>query len=180
MDLLLSRCFHAFVFNDLFLIIMETEYLLDEVFGERLLISVKADKSELGSNIRAARAILCSYEEVSIRINSHTYAFGHKNPEYTICEELGDRKGIMSERGVTAGFKSAKKQGCKIVVIDLDENVHHLDTFELSKYISRRKADFISNMITDCYVVCYGKAARVNARYQTRKEIESKLETLRP
>lgn len=159
---------------------METEYLLDEVFGERLLISVKADKSELGSNIRAAKAILCSYEEVSIRINSHTYAFGHKNPEYTICEELGDRKGIMSERGVTAGFKSAKKQGCKIVVIDLDENVHHLDTFELSKYISRRKADFISNMITDCYVVCYGKAARVNARYQTRKEIESKLETLRP
>ena len=180
MDLLLSRCFHTFVFNDLFLIIMETEYLLDEVFGERLLISVKADRSELGSNIRAARAILCSYEEVSIRINSHTYAFGHKNPEYTICEELGDRKGIMSERGVTAGFKSAKKQGCKIVVIDLDENVHHLDTFELSKYISRRKADFISNMITDCYVVCYGKAARVNARYQTRKEIESKLETLRP
>lgn len=180
MNLLLSRCFHTFVFNDLFLIIMETEYLLDEVFGERLLISVKADKSELGSNIRAARAILCSYEEVSIRINSHTYAFGHKNPEYTICEELGDRKGIMSERGVTAGFKSAKKQGCKIVVIDLDENVHHLDTFELSKYISRRKADFISNMITDCYVVCYGKAARVNARYQTRKEIESKLETLRP
>ena len=180
MNLLLSRCFHTFVLNDLFLIIMETEYLLDEVFGERLLISIKADKSELGSNIRAARAILCSYEEVSIRINSHTYAFGHKNPEYTICEELGDRKGILSERGVTAGFKSAKKQGCKIVVIDLDENVHHLDTFELSKYISRRKADFISNMITDCYVVCYGKAARVNARYQTRKEIESKLETLRP
>lgn len=99
---------------------METEYLLDEEFGERLLISVKADKSELNSNIRAARAILYSYYEVSIRINSHTYAFGHKNPEYTICEELGDRKGVMSERGVTAGFKSAKKQGCKIVVIDLD------------------------------------------------------------
>ena len=164
----------------MFVVIMGTEYLLDEEFGERLLISVKADKSELGSNIRAARAILCSYEEVSIRINSHTYAFGHKNPEYTICEELGDRKGIMSERGVTAGFKSAKKQGCKIVVIDLDENVHHLDTFELSKYISRRKADFISNLITDCYVVYYGKAVRVNARYQTRKEIESKLEILRP
>ena len=94
---------------------METEYLLDEVFGERLLISKEADSSELGSNIRAARAILCSYNEVSIRINSHTYAIGHKNPEYTICEELGDRKGVMSEKGITAGFKSAKKQGCKIV-----------------------------------------------------------------
>ena len=143
--------------------------MLDEEFGERLLISVKADKTELGSNIRAARAILCSYDEVSIRINSHTYAFGHKNPEYTICEELGDRKGVMSERGITAGFKSAKKQGCKIVVIDLDEHVLHLDAFELSKYISRRKADFTSNIITDCYVVFCGKAVRVNARYQTRK-----------
>ena len=159
---------------------METEYLLDEVFGERLLISKEADRSELGSNIRAARAILCSYNEVSIRINSHTYAIGHKNPEYTICEELGDRKGVMSEKGITAGFKAAKKQGCKIVVIDLDEHVCRLDTFALSKYISRRKADFTSNMITDCYVVFYGRAVRVNARYQTRREIERKLEILRP
>ena len=159
---------------------METEYLLDEEFGERLLISINADKSELGSNIRAARAILRSYDEISIRINPHTYAIGHKNPEYTICEELGDRKGVMSEKGVTAGFKSAKKQGCKVVVIDLDEHVHHLDSFALSKYISRRKDDFTSGMITDCYVVFCGKAVRVNARYQTRIEIEHKIETLRP
>ena len=159
---------------------METEYLWDEEFGKRLLISIKADKSELSSNIRAAKAILRSYSEVSIRINAHTYCFGHKNPEYMICEEFGDRKGVMSERGITAGFKSAKKQGCKIVVIDLDEHVLHLNTFELSKYISRRKADFTSGLITDCYVVYYGKAVRVNSKYQTRKEIESKLEILRP
>ena len=76
--------------------VMETDYLLDEVFGERLLISHKADKNELSSNIRAARAILSSYFEVCIRINAHTYSIGHKNPEYTICNELGDRKGIMS------------------------------------------------------------------------------------
>ena len=98
---------------------METDYLLDEVFGERLLISHKADKNELSSNIRAARAILSSYCEVCIRINAHTYCIGHKNPEYTICNDLGDRKGI-------------------------------------------------------------GKAVRVNARYQTRIEIERNIETLRP
>ena len=144
---------------------METDYLLDEVFGERLLISYNADKNELNSNIRAARAIYC---------------IGHKNPEYTICNDLGDRKRIMSEKGVTAGFKSAKKQGCKVVVIDLDEHVHHLDSFVLSKYISRRKEDFTLGMITDCYVVFCGKAVRVNARYQTRIEIEHKIETLRP
>ena len=82
--------------------IMETDYLLDEVFGKRLLISHKADKNELSSNIRAARAILSSYSEVCIRINAHTYSIGHKNPEYTICNDLGDRKGIMSEKGVTS------------------------------------------------------------------------------
>ena len=100
--------------------IMETGFVLDEVFGERLLISETADKRELNSNLRAARAILSSYCDVDIRINSHACAFGIKNPEYTTCEMLGDRKGVMSEKGITAGFKSAKKQGCKIVVIDLD------------------------------------------------------------
>ena len=49
--------------------------LKDEEFGERLMISTKADTSELSSNIRAAKAILCSYNEVSIRINAHTYCF---------------------------------------------------------------------------------------------------------
>ena len=86
----------------------------------------------------------------------------------------------MSERGVTAGFKSAKKQGCKVVVIDLDEHVLHLDSFTLSKYISRRKEDFTSGLITDCYVVYSGRAVRVNARWQTRIDIERKIETLRP
>ena len=154
--------------------------MLDEVFGKRLLISINGDKNELSSNIRAARAILCSYSEICIRINAHTYAIGHKNPEYTICNELGDRKGVMSEKGITAGFKSAKKQGCKVVVIDLDEHVLHLDSFTLSKYISRRKEDFTSGMISDCYVVFCGRSVRINAKYQTRIEIERKIETLRP
>ena len=43
---------------------MEGGYLLDEVFGERLLISRSADLSELSSNVRAARAILASYGDV--------------------------------------------------------------------------------------------------------------------
>ena len=42
------------------------------------------------------------------------------------------------------------------------------------------KEDFTLGMITDCYVVFCGKAVRVNARYQTRIEIEHKIETLRP
>ena len=155
-------------------------YIEDEVFGKRLLISEGADEKELSSNIRAARAILSSFPELSIIINPHRIVFGLKNPEYTINNLLGDRKGIMGEKGVTAGFKSAKKQGCKIVVIDLDEHIFQVRPFELSKYIARRRSDFINGLITDCYVVFNGQAVRVNARYQTRREIESKLEMLRP
>lgn len=152
----------------------------DEVFRERLLISQQADQSELNSNIRAARAILSSYNDINIIINSHTFSFEHKNPEYTINNTLGDRKGIMSEKGVTAGFKSAKRQGCKIVVIDLDEHILQVRSFDLSKYISRRKADFISGMITDCYIVFEGSAVRVNPGIQSRREIESLIETIKP
>ncbi len=156
------------------------DYIEDDKFGERLLISKQADKTELQSNIRAARAILSSFSELAIIINPHRIVFGLKNPEYSINNELGDRKGVMSEKGVTAGFKSAKKQGCKIVVIDLDEHIFQVRPFELSKYIARRKADFTNGLITDCYVVFNGQAVRVNARYQSRREIESKIEMLRP
>ena len=157
-----------------------TDYIEDEVYGQRLLISVNADPRELQSNIRAARAILHSFAEISIIINAHTMTFGHKNPEYTIDGKLGDRKGIMGERGVTAGFKAAKKQGCKIVVIDLDEHILQVHSFELSNYISRRKADFVSGMIEACYVVFDGEAVVVNASIQTRQEIMLAIEMLNP
>ena len=160
--------------------ITPTDYIEDEVFGQRLLISVNADPRELNSNIRAARAILHSFEDVYIIINAHTMSFGHRNPEYTIDGQLGDRKGIMGEKGVTAGFKAAKKQGCKIVVIDLDEHIFQVRSFELSKYISRRKADFVSGMITACYVVYGGEAVVVNASVQTRQQIMSAIEQLNP
>ena len=157
-----------------------TDYIEDEVYGQRLLVSVNADQRELSSNIRAARAILHSFVDVTIRINAHTMSFGHKNPEYTISGQLGDRKGFMGEKGITAGFKAAKKQGCKIVVVDLDEHILQVRSFELSKYISRRKADFVSGMIAACYVVFGGEAVLVNASVQTRQEIMSAIEQLNP
>ena len=168
---------HLFVSLHLFMI-APTDYIEDEVYGQRLLISVNADQRELRSKIRAARAILHSFADVTIIINAHTMSFGHKNPEYTINGQLGDRKGIMGEKGVTAGFKAAKKQGCKIVVIDLDEHIFQVRSFELSKYISRRKADFVSGMIAACYVVFGGEAVVVNASVQSRQEIMSTIEQL--
>ena len=156
------------------------EFLTDDIYGERLLISIRADQRELNSNIRAARAIFHSFPDTYIIINAHTIELGHKNPEYTIDSRLGDRKGIISERGISAGFKSAKKQGYKIVVIDLDEHIWQVRPFELSKYISHRKADFVSGMMEACYIVFNGEAVVVNAKEQTRREIESVINELKP
>ena len=157
-----------------------SDYILDEVYHERLLISTNADSRDLVGNIRAARAILHSFPDTYIIINAHYLELSHKNPEYIIDGLLGDRKGIMSEKGVTAGFKSAKKQGCKLVVIDLDEHIWQVRPFELSKYISRRKADFISGLIEACYIVFDGNAVIVNAKEQTRSEIEFFINELKP
>lgn len=155
-------------------------YIQDEIYHERLLISTNADSRELENNIRAARAILNSFPETYIVINAHFMEFSQKNPEYTIDGQLGDRKGIMSEKGITAGFKSAKKQGCKIVVIDLDEHIWQVRSFQLSKYIARRKADFSNGLIEACYIVYNGNAVVVNADYQTRSEMEFFINDLKP
>ena len=48
------------------MMIRSTDYIEDEVYGQRLLISVNADQRELLSNIRAARAILHSFADVTI------------------------------------------------------------------------------------------------------------------
>jgi hypothetical protein len=160
--------------------IENNEFITDDIYGERLCISIYADQRELKSNIRAARAILYSFPDVYITINPNTISFGHKNPEYIIDHQLGDRKGIMSEKGVTAGFKSAKKQGCKVVVIDLDEHIWQVRPFELSKYIARRRADFVNGLMEACYVVFNGEAVIVNAKEQTRREIETIINELKP
>ena len=90
------------------------EIIIDEVYGERLLISKKADQSELEENIRVARVLLRCFDDIKIRINEHLLVFGHKNPEYTINEKLGDRKGVESENGINVVHNS------KAVVVKLE------------------------------------------------------------
>ena len=75
----------------------ELEFIPDDIYGERLLISIRADKTELNDNIRVARVLLHSFVDMYIRINEHLLIIGHKNPKYTINGKLGDRKGVKSE-----------------------------------------------------------------------------------
>lgn len=60
------------------------DFIVDEIYGERLLISRKADQNEINENIRVARVLLGCFRDIHIRINEHLLVLGHKNPEYTI------------------------------------------------------------------------------------------------
>ncbi len=83
--------------------------------------------------------------------------------------------------GVADGFKSAKKQGCSIVVIDLDKHMADIEVNmqHLSRRIYNRKNDFINGVVEACYVVYRDKAVRIIG-YREKDEIESILNGLRP
>ena len=57
------------------------DFIIDEIFGERLLISKNADQTEINDNIRVAYVLLSCFENMVIRINEHLLTIGHKNPE---------------------------------------------------------------------------------------------------
>ena len=135
----------------------EADYITDDAFGERLKIHKQADKTELQENIRAARALLSSFPDMNIQIREHVYEKGVKNPEYLINENIADRKGIESEKGVASGFNKAIKQWCSVVVIDLDANMHKINTNRLGTHLFWRKQDFVSGTIEECYVIYNNK-----------------------
>jgi len=147
------------------MLIDSKEFQIDEVYGERLLISIHADQTELEDNIRVARVLLGCFEDMNIRINEHLLEFGHKNPEYTINGKLGDRKGIESENGIKSAFRKAKEQGCQIVVLDFDMHMAEspLKTRKIASGIYGRHEDFTSGSTDECYVVHNSKAVVVKS-----------------
>ena len=141
------------------------EFLIDEIFGERLLISIRADQTELDDNIRVARVLLSSFTDMFIIINEHLLTIGHKNPEYTINGKLGDRKGVESENGIKSAFRKAKQQGCKVVVLDFDMHMSEsiLKTKKIVSGFIGRHEDFSQGSLDECYVVHNSKAVVVRS-----------------
>ena len=96
-------------------------------------------------------------------------------------EKLKMKNGKWKMWGTVPRYETGAAYHCGVVCGKyLDEHILQVRPFELSKYISRRRMDFTYGFITDCYVVFNGQAVRVNARYQTRLEIENKISMLRP
>jgi len=150
------------------------DFLVDEIYGERLLISVKADRTELIDNIRVARVLLKCFSDMYIRINEHLLIIGHKNPEYTINGKLGDRKGVESENGIKSAFRKAKEQGCKVVVLDFDMHMSDsiLKTKKIVSGLLGRHEDFTQGCLDECYVVHNSKAVVVKSEAFTAPDKE--------
>ncbi|MBP5339347.1 MAG: hypothetical protein J6Z14_08635 [Prevotella sp.] len=146
---------------------METAkaFIKDKIYGERLLVSTKADKTELDDNIRVARVLLRCFDDMYIIINEHLLTIGHKNPEYTINGKLGDRKGVESENGIKSAFRKAKQQGCKVVVLDFDMHMSEsvLKTRKIVSGLFGRHEDFSQGTLDECYVVHNNKAVVIRS-----------------
>ena len=140
-------------------------FIIDEIYGERLLISIRADQTELNDNVRVARVLPNCFNDMFIIINEHLLTIGHKNPEYTINGKLGDRKGIESENGIKSAFRKAKQQGCKVVVLDFDMHMSEsiLKTKKIVSGLFGRHEDFSQGNLEECYVVHNSRAVVVKA-----------------
>lgn len=157
------------------------EWKIDNIYGERLKISMNADTTELDDNIRTARVLLASFENMKIKIRKHVLEHGISNPEYEINELIADRKGIKNPQGITSAFKKAIRQGCEAVVIDLDKHMgnRHLPVGSLAKFINWRHADFENNIIKECYIIYRGKGVCINSSTQGRETIIKILKELK-
>ena len=149
----------------------------EEKYGERLKICEGADITELEDNIRCAMSILDSFPDIYITVRKHVLEYGVKNPEYIINGLIADRKGIMSEKGISAAFNKGIKQGCKAIVLDLDDSMARkpLNPTQIAKYISFR-LDFSESAIRECYIVYKNKALRISYIDNNRERLTSIIE----
>jgi hypothetical protein len=148
----------------------------------KLQISVMPDMKELTNNIYTGR-ILAKHNDVeTIEIRPH---FPNKpgekrtNPEYMINGMLADAKRMLSPNGIPDGFAKAKKQGCRIVIIDFDKHLKNkkISHYDIAKKISWRGGDFENNIIKECYIIHNDNCLKINkTNYANREWIKRMLQ----
>lgn len=151
----------------------------DKVFGNRLLISKKADPKDLDSNITVSRSILSSFPQKKILVRPNVLVYKKKNPELQIDELIADNKMINGEKGVASAFKKAIEQGCSAIVLDLDARLNRLNVRRLANHISWRHDDFEKGIIKECYVVFNKKAILVTVENIAKENIMALLQQLK-
>lgn len=155
---------------------------IDPIYGKRLITSTLADDTEIDANKRAAYSLLSSFPTMEIKIRKHVLIHNVKNPEYLINGLIGDRKGIRSLNGVSSGFKKAIKQGCEVVIIDLDMhmNKRRVNLSELAIKLNWRNLDFSSGRVKECYIIRGDQAVRIGPEHDTKESILNELQKIKP
>lgn len=157
-------------------------YRPDTTFNTRLQVHQQADPIEVEENIATARILLSNFDTMHIQVTEHILSPNHKNPEYIINGWIADAKRIEGYKGVASGFKKAIKQGCQVVVIDLNKHLYEktLSVNELAKYIHWRTTDFEQGIIKECYIVYQDRAVVITGSQNSREAIKKVIEKLRP
>lgn len=92
---------------------MNEDFKLDYIFGERLLISTRADQTELLDNIRAARILLSYFNDMYIRINEHLMSTDTKIQNTPLMENLPTGKVWKVKMALNLLFVKLKYRGAK-------------------------------------------------------------------
>ena len=136
--------------------------------GAKVRINPFTDKrpDELAGNYRVAR-LLADKENLNMDLMAHldgSLVLGVPNPEYRINGKIADRK--SPENDYKNVLKSASKQMCEIVVMDLSKNLDSIDKAEtrISKLLSNSK---IHESIKEVYFI---SADRKSVKHYIRKK----------
>ena len=152
-------------------------YETQKEYGKRFQISALAHGDDMEDNKRVAKAVLESFPDIAVKIRPHILAPYKKNPELLINNKLADNKRIESFDGISSSFNKAYKQGCEVVVIDLDANLRYLNKYKIERGLQNRH-DFANGVIEECYVILNGRAVLI--RPEDKGNISEILKKLEP
>lgn len=88
--------------------------------GKKVMANIFADEQDKLKNIETAMVVVDNLK-TDVFIRPHINVQNYKNPEYLIDGKLADRKEQIG-KNIASNLKSAKLQGCKIVVFDVSKD----------------------------------------------------------
>lgn len=139
--------------------------------GTTIKVHQKADESEIEDNIKTGFVLAKVFPNLDIRIREHKEQIkgSCKNPEYLINGRLGDAKRLEDISGITNGAKSAKEQGCKVIIYDYNKKYKpkYINYKKTAQRITHRKADFEDGTLEDIYLIRGEKVLHIPANKGT-------------
>ena len=130
-------------------------YTTIEQGGATIKVHKDADPVEVDDNIRTGLDLARFDPTLDVRVREHIREKGVKNPELEVNGVISDAKRVLSEDGITSGFKTAIKQEAKIVIIDFDKNCadRAISYRKVAQKIDWRSQDFDDGTIERAYVI---------------------------